>query len=228
MNPPPEISVPLLPLTLAFLAVALLSGCGTAQYAFPDAEPAAAESVAGSTPVSAPATGPQAAAGFSTNQIADLLYPGYKLTVTFSGLPNPPPKHEEKIREDGYITPPLLGRPVMAAGKTVGQLQEELQKMYVPAFFTRALTVTVTTEALYFFVMGEVKLPGQKPYLSTMTALSAIQAAGGFTEYANKKKVQIIRVNRHTEVINCDKAIKNPKLDKPVYPGDQLIVPQRI
>ena len=30
----------------------------------------------------------------------------------------------------------------MAAGKTVGKLQEELQNLYVPDYYTRALTVT--------------------------------------------------------------------------------------
>jgi polysaccharide export outer membrane protein len=215
--------------TLAALALSLsfLTGCGTAQYQYPESKapsPGAPTNTAVTTPVSVPTADSQAAA---TNT-ADQLYAGYRITIIFAGIPNPPPKHEEKIRDDGFITPPYLGRPVMAAGKTVGQLQDELQKLYVPDYFTRALSVIVKTDDLFFFVTGEVKSPGQKPYLSAMTVLSAIQAAGGFTEYANKKNVQIIRVNNSSETLNCDRAIKNPKLDKAIFPGDKILVKSRI
>lgn len=226
MNDSPKMSMPCSLWTLASLALALLTGCSTPRYGFQDAPPSAAgtNSPAASTPVSVPPPGAQTNAVVSP----DVLYPGYKITIIFSGIPNPPPKHEEKIRDDGFITPPYLGRPVMAAGKTVGQLQDELQKAYVPDYFARALTVTVKTEDLFFFVTGEVKNPGQKPYLSAMTVLSAIQAAGGFTEFASKKNVQIIRVDNRTENVNCDRAIKNPKLDKPIFPGDKVWVKSRI
>ncbi|PYJ94009.1 MAG: hypothetical protein DME23_25520, partial [Verrucomicrobia bacterium] len=79
----------------------------------------------------------------------------------------------------------------------------------------------------YFFVGGRVKNGGQKAYLSEMTVLKASQAAGDFDEYANRKNVQIIRADGRKETENCAKALKNPKLDKPIYPGDQIIVPQR-
>jgi len=115
----------------------------------------------------------------------------------------------------------------MAAGKTIGQLQDELQNLYVPAYF-KAAPVTVKRQESYFFVGGRVRNAGQKAYLSEMTLLKAIQTAGDFDEYANRKKVQIIRLNGRKETINCDKALKNPtKLDVPIYPGDQIIVPQR-
>ena len=226
MNSSPNFSLQCSLLTAVALALAVLTGCSTPNDGFQNAPPSAAgtNSAAVTTPVSVPAPGP------NSNSIPgpDILYPGYKITIIFSGIPNPPPKHEEKIRDDGYITPPYLGRPVMAAGKTVGQLQDELQKAYVPDYFARALTVTVKTEDLFFFVTGEVKSPGQKPYLSAMTVLSAIQAAGGFTEFASKRNVQIIRVGNQIETVNCDRAIKNPKLDKPIFPGDKVFVKSRL
>jgi polysaccharide export outer membrane protein len=121
----------------------------------------------------------------------------------------------------------LLREPVQAAGKKVGELQDELQRLYVPAFF-KTLTVTVKYEERYFFVGGQVRNARQYPYLSQMTVLKAIQAAGDFTDFANRTKVQVTRTNGKTETVNCKKAQKNPKLDLPIYPGDRINVPQRI
>ncbi len=210
-------------LSLAPLTVALLSGCGTPQYGFPEANTTNAAPAIGGTPVSVPQENAAA-----VNQSPDWLRPGNRITIVFSGIPSPPPKHEEKIREDGNINPPLLGHPVKAAGKTIGKLQEELQHLYVPAFFTRALTLTVATEERWFYVGGEVKSQGRYMYSGEMTVRKAIQTAGDFTPYANRKKVRIIRASGKTETVNCDKALKNPKLDLPVFADDQVIVPIRL
>jgi len=157
---------------------------------------------------------------------ADTIHVGDRVTVTFSGLSTPLLPHDEQVREDGQIKPPMLSQPVMAAGKTVGDLQDELHRLYVPAFF-KTLTVTVTIPERYFWVGGEVKMPGQKPYLSQMTVVKAIQAAGDFTDFANRRSVIITRTDNTTEIVDCKKAIRNPKLDLPVYPGDKIHVPRR-
>ena len=205
--------------------VVVLTGCGTAQYAFQDRPSTNDAPAINGTPVSVP---PSAAAGSQTNPVGpDTLRTGDRIMVSFSGLPLPMEKHEEQIREDRYINPPFLGRAVKAAGKSIGQLQEELQKLYVPDYF-KAATIIVHRQDSYFFVGGEVKGSGQKPYLSEMTVLKAIQAAGDFTEYAKKTQVQVIRANGHKEKpVNCNKLIKNPKLDLPIFPGDTIIVPRR-
>ena len=154
----------------------------------------------------------------------DLLRPGNKIMIRFSGLPSPMLPHEETIREDGMVTPPLLNKPVQASGKTVGTLQEELHSLYVPAYF-KSLTITVTTDERWFFVGGEVKNPGQKPYLAEMTVLKAIQAAGDFTDFANKSNVLLTRADgTGKEEVDCKKALKNSKYDRPVYPGDIIYV----
>jgi len=206
--------------------VVVLTGCGTTQYAFQDRPSTNDAPAINGTPVSVP---PSAAAGGQTNPVGpDTLRAGDRIMVSFSGLPIPMEKHEEQIREDGYINPPFLGRAVKAAGKSIGQLQEELQKLYVPDYFKSA-TITVRRQDSYFFVGGEVKAAGQKPYLSEMTVLKAIQAAGDFTEFSKKTKVQVIRANGHKEKpVNCVKSIKSPEFDVPILPGVQIIVPGRL
>jgi protein involved in polysaccharide export with SLBB domain len=209
-------------LYLAPILVAL-TGCGTTPYADQDSPTTNDAPVITDTPVSVPPS----EAGSQVRRGPDFLRTGDRINVSFSGLPIPMERHEEQIREDGNFNPPLLGRAIKAAGKRVGELQEELQKLYVPDYF-KAATITVRRQDSYYFVGGEVKAPGQKPYLSEMTVLKAIQTAGDFTEFAKKTKIQVIRSNGHKEKpLNYNKAIGNPKLDLPVFPGDQIIVPKR-
>ena len=215
----------LVSLIAASVAV-LLAGCQTAPYAFPEV------SAGGSTnsPLALSTASPVNASGATNRQRSlspDRLAPGNKIVVTYSGNPNAPLKHEETVREDGYISPPLLNRPVKASDKTIGELQEELHSLYVPVLF-RSLTVTVTMEDRFFFVGGEVKAPGQRPYLSEMSTLKAIQSAGDFTEFAKRSKVRIIRANGRKEMVDCYKAIGDPTKDLPIFPGDQIIVPRRL
>lgn len=132
--------------------------------------------------------------------------------------------HEEQIKEDGTITLFLIG-PVKAAGKTTGELQNELQEKYRKYYV--AMTVTVKAPDRFYSVGGEVRTPKRDVYIGSTTVLKAIQSAGDFTEFANEKKVQLTRVNGRTFIVNCDKARKDPSLDLPVYPGDSIHVPRR-
>lgn len=147
--------------------------------------------------------------------------------LSFTDIPTPMIDQRIQIAEDGTLTLPLNVR-VQAMGKNPRQLEQEIRSEYVPKYY-KYLTVTIKTEQRAFFVGGEVKVPNRYPYTGhDMTVLRAIQAAGDFSDFANRKKIEIIRESGKKEQINWYKAIKNPKLDLPVYPNDQIIVHKRI
>jgi len=156
---------------------------------------------------------------------ADQLFPGDRVTVLFHGPPNPPQPFTEAIRSGGTISPPLLPNPVVAAGKTLGQLEQELHDLYVPAYFT-TLTITVKSEERYFFVGGYVAAPGMLPYRSGMTLTKGIKAAGDVTIWAGKK-VTITRADRQTQECDLGDILDDPKLDPPLYPNDSIYVHKR-
>lgn len=194
-----------------WVAVGLfVSGCATA----PEPGFTSAPNIATNVPVESPKEG-----GF---QIGDMV------VVTFSGIEVPIPPHSERIKEDGNITLPLIGA-VKAVGKTPGELQKEIQGLYVPKYYVR-LTVTVTQATdQVFYVTGEVRIPGPKPYSATgVTVTQAISAAGGPTEFARKGRVQLTRANGARVQIDYDKALRDPKLDPKVFPGDSVHVPRRL
>jgi polysaccharide export outer membrane protein len=135
------------------------------------------------------------------------------------------PDHTERVREDGTITLLYLG-PITALGKTAGQLQKEIHDLYVPKYFMD-LNVTVRGEAAFYYVDGEVRIPGQKEYPGEMTVVKAISVAGGFTDFAKKTKVRLTH-GGHSEIVNVSQAIQDPRYDLPVYPGDKIFVKRRI
>jgi polysaccharide export outer membrane protein len=152
---------------------------------------------------------------------------GDTVTVVFTGLPNDDLQpHEENIKEDGTITLDGIG-PVKAAGKTAGELQTEIHGLYVPKLYTH-LTVTVKTGDRVFFVTGEVKSPGRQIYSGQMTVTKAITSSGDFTDFANRKKVWLIRANGQRYKLNCNDIMDGSAPDPQVYPGDQIQVTRRL
>ena len=151
---------------------------------------------------------------------------GDNIVVTLSGLPVAIEPHPGPITEDGTITMPDIGK-VQAAGKTAGELQNEIHDLYVPRFYTH-LTVTVNAGDRVYYVSGEVKAPGRQLYVSQTTVNQAITSAGDFTDFANHKNVVLMRVNGDRTKVNVDRVRSGKTEDPPVYPGDQIIVHRRI
>jgi protein involved in polysaccharide export with SLBB domain len=198
------------------LALVLGAGCSSmATSSGPNAE---------ATTASAPAMANQTT---SMSSAGDVLRPNDMITVVFSGVPGPPERHSEQIKEDGTLQLQYLDEPVKAIGLTPGQLQERIHDLYVPKLFKR-LTVTVLTENRVFFVTGEVKRPDRYSYIGEMTVIKAIAAAGDFTDFADKGSVLLTRLNGQKFTINVKKARKDHRLDLPIFPGDAIHVSRRI
>jgi len=77
-------------------------------------------------------------------------------------------------------------------------------------------------------VGGEVRTTGSFGFEGGMTVLKAINRAGGFTEYADRRKVRITRINGQQIMVDCKLALKKPDLDVPLYPGDRIEVVRSI
>jgi polysaccharide export outer membrane protein len=85
------------------------------------------------------------------------------------------------------------------------------------------------------YVMGEVKQPGMLPIVKERdwTALKAVAALGGFTQFAARGKATLIREQggqRTIIPIDFKELMQNPQEGKdiPLNPGDILIVPQSL
>lgn len=97
------------------------------------------------------------------------------------------------VRTDGKISFPLLND-VQAAGLTPMMLKDVLEsglKNYVAA---PVITVTVTIAGSQkFYILGEVTRTGEYPIVKDLSVLQAFALAGGFTEWASKDEILLIR-----------------------------------
>lgn len=226
--------------SLALLAGLLLAGCQTerADSGFsevPGVETAPATTTGGQAAAqptaAAVAMNPGTTASTNSQPSAEIIQPGNVVTVTFSDLPqgSQPPPFTQIVRDDGTITL-IYNQPFHAAGKRVGELEQEIRNFYVPAYF-RNLTVTaiISFENRFYYVEGEVRQPNKVPYVAGTTVSKAIATAGGFTDFANKRKVKLIRADgRGSQTINFNKVLDHPELDPQVYPNDRIHVPRRL
>jgi polysaccharide export outer membrane protein len=83
-----------------------------------------------------------------------------------------------------------------------------------------------------FYIRGEVARPGPYQFESGMTILRAISYAGGFSQFANRKQVDILRSGakgvQEKITVNVKAIEDGKKEDLPVRPGDTIIVSRRI
>ena len=102
-------------------------------------------------------------------------------------------RREILVRVDGKISFPLLGD-IPAAGMTPMELTETIEKGLKNYVASPVVTVTVTSTASQkIYVMGEVMKPGEFPLTKGLTVLQAFTLAGGFTQWASKDEIILIR-----------------------------------
>jgi len=124
------------------------------------------------------------------------------------------------VDTSGRITMPLIGA-VHARGMTPAGLQLSIAAKLKNGF-VREPHVAVEVE-LYrpFFILGEVTLPGQYPYVPNMTVETAVAIAGGYTPRAFKRKIELShQTNGLTE-----RRVVSPNY--PVRPGDTVLIAER-
>ncbi|CZF83419.1 Polysaccharide biosynthesis/export protein [Grimontia celer] len=118
----------------------------------------------------------------------------------------------------GRFDYPYLGR-LEAAGKTVGQLQEIIQRGLKGDYLIDPKVTVNVMQFRKFYVNGEVHHPGGYDYQPGLTIGKAIAIAGGFTDRASRNKIQ------QTEA-KSGRTENNVGLSKSVGPGDIIVVDQ--
>jgi len=137
---------------------------------------------------------------------------------------------ETFVRMDGMISLPLLND-VPAAGQTPMQLKEYVEKGLKE--FVENSTVTIIVRepiSQKFYILGEVALTGEYPLIKDLTVLQAFALAGGFTEWASKKEIILLRHENGKDKIirvNYKNIIKGKDFSQNILiqADDTIIVP---
>ena len=133
------------------------------------------------------------------------------------------------VRMDGKISLPLI-QEVKAAGLTPLQLKEVLMRKLKEFIENPIVSVTVMEANSYkVYVTGMVRSPGVYRLRSETTVFQIISLAGGFTEWANPRKILIVRKEDGREkriAVNYKKIMSgNTGSDIILKTGDTIIVP---
>jgi polysaccharide export outer membrane protein len=130
------------------------------------------------------------------------------------------------VRPDGKITMPLIGD-VRAAGQTPLQLTAALKESLMQYLNKPDVNVFVTeVRSKKFYIDGEMYRPGSFALVTPTTVLEALSRGGGFREFANTKKIRVLR-GSEVRYFNFKEVTRGKRLEQniAVENGDHIIVP---
>jgi polysaccharide export outer membrane protein len=133
------------------------------------------------------------------------------------------------VRPDGMVSLPLLGD-VAASGLKPVELAELITNKLKKYFQDPNVSVVLTQiNSRKVYLLGEIAKKGPVEMSSGMRLIEAISTAGGLTDYANTKKMYILRSEggtQHKIPVHYKEALKgNTELNVPLKPGDTIVVP---
>lgn len=134
------------------------------------------------------------------------------------------------VRMDGKISFPLLGD-VAAAGMTPVELTDTIQNGLKHYVTSPVVTVTVTNPGSQrIYILGEVVRTGEYPLIKNLTVLQAFALAGGFTQWAAKDEIILLRGEpgrEKTYKINYKEIVRGRSTENnlPLQANDTIVVP---
>lgn len=135
------------------------------------------------------------------------------------------------VLESGRIRMPGLKEEIAAAGLSPGKLADSISQALKKEKVMLDPTVKVILAKCagatnVITVSGEVLMPGEFPYREGFTLHSAISKAGGFSEFANSKRVKVIHKDGKISVFDIRKIKPDGSNNPTLQEGDSIIIPQ--
>ena len=141
-----------------------------------------------------------------------------------------------RVNDNGQLEVPYVGL-VQAAGKTSKELAYTVKAALEKEYYYHA-TVIIAVDHVSeksrgkVYVYGSVKGQGPQeiPPDETYTVSKAVIRAGGFGDFADKKRIKLTRKNGESLQVDLKRVIEGGKTDEDVVvqPDDQIYVPQKL
>lgn len=160
-----------------------------------------------------------------------------KITISIGGVPAEEVVSISKtyaISDSGTINLLHINE-VRAAGMKPSALQKRIEEAYKSGGFYTNPTVTVSMDstgetARQVYVNYGCVRNGPVPFRPGLTLMQAIGSAGGPNAFAKTTKTELTRTTsggqRTTTIHDLKKIGKNPSLDVPLQPNDNISIPQ--
>jgi len=125
---------------------------------------------------------------------------------------------EFEVDDTGAVSLPLVGQ-VRAKGETLRSFEEGVREQLRKGYLKDPRVSIQVINYRPFYIIGEVKEPGEYPFVSGMNVLNAVALAGGYTPRAATSKVLITRDGKEARYpVSAQTRLE---------PGDMLKVPER-
>lgn len=141
-----------------------------------------------------------------------------------------------RVNDNGELEVPYIG-PVPAEGKSCRQLAHDIKAALQKDYYYHATVILALDRVSEksrgkVYVYGSVRGQGPQeiPADETYTASKAIIRAGGFGDFADKRKIKVTRKNGESFTVDLKDVIERGRTDKDVVlqPDDQIYVPQKL
>ena len=158
-----------------------------------------------------------------------VLRVGDPIEIKIGGVPNDEQQQVNNIYSvdgEGFVSVPYINK-VKAQGLTPAQLARSMEETYRANKIYTNPNITIVMQAASRFVNvgGAVRMPMRVPFTEDMTLLASINAAGGFNDFADQKKVRLLR-GKEVKSFDVRQIRRDPSLDVRLRPGDRVEVPQ--
>ena len=165
------------------------------------------------------------AALFSISANAELpVKPGDRLQISIAGVLESEMAQITRIytvSAAGTIHLPHV-QDVKATGKTPSELQKHIERTYIDAGIYEKPTFHVTTDVGRFvYIISGCNSNGPVAFTDQMTIFKAISAAKGFSSFARKDRVKLVRGGKSFAL---DLTQHTPQSDIPLLPEDQIVI----
>ena len=164
---------------------------------------------------------------FSGDGAKRLLQKGDRIEIFLQGIPVPS-TIKDVIDGHGKVNLPLIEN-VAIGGMTTYTAEKLIEKSYVDGGYYRKIEVSVVALSVVakmdaVFVGGEVRRPGTYPLSSHLTLTRAIIAAGGYTDFARRRKIQLTHMDGKSNIHNSKRIEDGKDIDPVIKAGDVVNV----
>jgi len=154
---------------------------------------------------------------------------GDPVELKISGVPSDEQAQVNNIYTvdaNGTINMPYINK-IKADGLTPAELSGSIEGSYRAGriYTNPTITIVMAATARFVNVGGAVRSPTRVPFTEDMTLLTAINAAGGFNDFADQRKVRVMR-GRDVKIYDVRESRRDPSRDIKLQPGDRVEIPQ--
>jgi protein involved in polysaccharide export with SLBB domain len=154
---------------------------------------------------------------------------GDPVELRVGGVPNEEQQQVNNVYTvdaNGFVNLPYINK-IKADGLTPADLARSIEALYRSNKIYTNPTITILMQPTSRFVNvgGSVRNSMRVPFTEDMTLLAAINAAGGFNDFADQKRVRLLRGNQ-VKVYDVRQFRRDPSKDIKLQPGDRVEVPQ--